>query len=169
MPRLPGCVYHCGRWLGAKPSVTRPATRLHNLMSPDVNRNLNLNLHSNNPLYTSLFAMATKRSHSSLLDCSSAPPPKARAMTSRHLIDPYLVLQGLEQQNITSDEAVAWIKNLMNQAIAMPAPPEKKKIKSQKVSPSLCQSSYRLSNMGPGPFQFDVGHDRYSEPAQGSI
>lgn len=167
MPRLPGCVYHCGRWLGAKPRVTRPATRVHNLMSPDVNRNLNLNLLSNNPLYTSLFAMATKRSHSSLLDSSPAPPPKARAMTSRHLIDPYIVLQGLEQQNITSDEAVAWIKNLMNQAIAMPAPPEKKKIKSQKVSPSLCQSSYRLSNMGPGPVQFDAGHDRYSEPAQG--
>lgn len=84
--------------------------------------------------------MSTKRSHSSLTDPVPAPPPKARAMTPRRFIDPYLVLEGLEQQNITSDEAVVWIKNLMNKAIAMPAPPEKKKIKSQKVSPYMCHS-----------------------------
>lgn len=136
----------------SRKNVTRPATTPLPLTS-NLNLHSNFNIHRNYPPFFP--AMSTKRSHSALADPSPAPPSKARAMTARRFIDPYLVLQGLEQQNITSDEAVVWIKNLMNKAIAMPAPPEKKKIKSQKVGPCICSSSLRLTDgMYTGPLEF---------------
>lgn len=76
--------------------------------------------------------MSLKRLQPSLSDVS---PALNKHVVSSRCIDPHLVLQGLENQNITADEALLWVKPLMQKAIDMPVAPEAKKKQSQKVCP----------------------------------
>lgn len=80
--------------------------------------------------------MSTKRNFSTVPD--APPPPSNKRSKSRLFVDPSVVLQGLDQPDMTSEQAVLWVREMMETALALQPESEPKK---PKVCVSLSTSS----------------------------